>query len=56
MKPPPVAGNPWPDADQFTIEQRRRAEALVVARLIFPTISNPAGLMPVARWIASGQY
>jgi hypothetical protein len=55
MKPAQTQNLPWPDADQWLPEQRRRAESLVLARLMFPQTLTCSELLTVARWVSTGQ-
>lgn len=45
----------WPEPSYWTDEQRRRAEALILARVIFPSIREPGELLPAAIWISTGR-
>jgi hypothetical protein len=49
-------GEVWPDPLYWTDEQRRRAEALILARVIFETVAAPSALVPVAQWITTGRW
>jgi hypothetical protein len=49
-------GDVWPNPEHWTDEQRRRAEALCLARVIFPNIENPSVLVPVAWWVTTGRW
>lgn len=42
------------DLDQFTTDQRRRAEALLLVRFLYPSISVGTTAIGLARWVSNG--
>lgn len=42
--------------DKFTDAQRRRVEALVLARYLFPNALVGASQVEVAQWVATGRW
>lgn len=47
--------NPVPSRERFTDAQRRRAEALILVKSLFPTASLGCSHAQAACWIATGR-
>jgi hypothetical protein len=43
------------DLDEFSIEQRRRAEALVLVHELYPTLAAST-VCAIARWVTAAAY
>jgi hypothetical protein len=45
---------PFPDPEVWSTDQRRRAEALVLVRYLWPSLTVGASAIAIARWVTNG--